>query len=166
MPTPIRWSTLAFMDWAPEEEGHRFLTCRAAGQLCAFDLASVREIVPVRDTTRLPGAPAWVLGLINLRGTLVTVIDLGMRFEAGEGFLTVSGARSIVVVESGGRTFGVAVDEVRDVLTVRDDVVEPVDPQRSAGGIVRGLAYVTANTPGETALVCDIAAIAIQALAA
>jgi purine-binding chemotaxis protein CheW len=139
---------------------HRFLLFGVAGRLCACDLEAVREIVPARAATRLPGAPAWVRGLINLRGTLVTVVDLAVQFGALEGE---SPAKSIIVVEGGGKSFGIGVDEVRNVQAVADDALEEVDGQRTVGGIVRRLAHVGA-TGGETALVVDVAEIVRQAL--
>jgi len=53
---------------------------------------------PGASATRLPGAPEWVRGLINLRGSLVTVVDLAVRFGSAEG----ASARSIIVVEAAG----------------------------------------------------------------
>jgi purine-binding chemotaxis protein CheW len=129
-----------------------------AGRLCACDLEAVREIVSTRAATRLPGAPEWVVGIINLRGTLVTVVDLAVRFGAGTG-----GSKSIVVVEAAGKSFGIGVDEVRDVQAVAEDALEGVDSHRAAGGIVRGLAHIGVSR-SETALVVDIEEIARTAL--
>ena len=130
-----------------------------AGRLCACDLNAIREIVPARSTTRLPGAPAWVCGLLNLRGTLLTVVSLALRFGEED-----SAMRSIIVAEGEGRVFGIGVDGVRDVQSVAGDAFEDVDVQRSAGGIVRGLARV-GSARDQLALVCDVDAIARQALA-
>ena len=146
-------------DLTAELHGRRLLLFRAAGMLGGCDLASVREIVSARATTRLPGAVAWISGLVNLRGTLVTVVDLSCRFGAAP-----HEARQIIVVEACGKVFGIAVDEVRNVQSLADDALEPVDAQRALGGIVRGLARVGAGEDG-TALVCDVEAIAREALA-
>jgi purine-binding chemotaxis protein CheW len=141
----------------------RFLLFRVAERLCACDLEAVREIVPARAATRLPGAPDWVRGLINLRGTLVTVVDLAVRFGAAEGAY---GSKSIIVAEAAGKAFGIGVDEVRDVQGVADDALEEVDAQRAAGGIVRGLAHVgiLGTAHAETALIVDVGEIVKQAL--
>lgn len=142
-------------------QARRFLMFAVAGRLCACDLDAVREIVPARAATRLPGAPAWVLGIVNLRGTLLTVVDLAARFGAVR---SVDGMRPIIVVETSGKSFGIGVDEVRGVEAVGDDALEAVDAQRASGGIVRGVAHVGAAR-AETALVCDVGAIAAEALA-
>jgi len=104
------------------------------GQRFAWDLTQVREIVPARAATRLPGAPAWVLGLLNLRGTVLTVVDLATRM----GLVPGRGA-SVVVIESEGRSLGVRVDLVRAVATAEQATLEPVDGARAAEGLVTGM---------------------------
>jgi purine-binding chemotaxis protein CheW len=91
--------------------GRRILRFRAAGVACACDLDPVREIVRARPLVRLPGAPAWVLGIMNLRGTMLTVVDLSRRLQAGA-----SGTPAfVVVVESGGKRLGIGVEAVQSV---------------------------------------------------
>jgi purine-binding chemotaxis protein CheW len=90
--------------------------------------------VPYRPATRLPGAPNYVCGLINLRGTIVTVLDLGLRV----GGKTVDrDGGSIILVENGSKLVGLAVDEVRDVQPVSEEQVESAE---ESDGMVRGLA--------------------------
>jgi purine-binding chemotaxis protein CheW len=153
---------LASIESTAEFEGRRYLFFGVAGRLCACDLESVREIVASRPATRLPGAAEWVRGVINLRGTLLTVVDLAPRFTgvAGAG----DSGTSIIVTESGGRSIGLGVDTVRDVMVVREAEMEIIDAQRSAGGIVSGLAHMD-EAHGGTALVCDVGTIMQQALA-
>ena len=138
----------------------RFLLFGVAGRLCACDLEVVREIIPSRAATRLPGAPEWVRGLINLRGTLLTVVDLAVRFGPVDG---AGVANSIIVAEAAGKVFGIGVDAVREVQAVDRSALEEVDAQRAAGGIVHGVVYVGVSH-AEAALVVDVAEIARQAL--
>ena len=137
----------------------RFLLFGVAGRLCACELGAVREIVTARPATRLPGAPEWIRGLINLRGTLVTVVDLAVRFGA----VDASRSQSIVVVEAEGKAFGIGVDEVRDVQAVAPGSLEDVDAQRAAGGIISRLAHV-GGAGAETALIVDVGEVARAAL--
>ena len=139
------------------DEGRRYLLAQAAGQRVAFPLDAVREIIPSRAVTRLPGAGAWVLGLLNLRGLVLTVVDLSVRFGGESG-----GSPSIVVVESGGRMFGVQVAAVAAVSAARAGTESAVDEARSAEGLVSGLVEV----PAGTALVIDVQALQHAALAA
>ena len=157
---------MASIESKAELEGRRYLFFTVAGRLCACDLESTREIVAWRPATRLPGAAEWVRGVINLRGTLLTVVDLAPRFRGA--FDATDGAgydgQSIIVTESGGRSIGLGVDSVRDVMVVPEEAMETVDAQRAAGGIVSGLAHMGASHGG-TALVCDVGTIMVQALA-
>jgi purine-binding chemotaxis protein CheW len=166
---------LASIESTAEFEGRRYLFFAVAGRLCACDLESVREIVASRPATRLPGAADWVRGVINLRGTLLTVVDLAPRFlgasdagdagdRVGDGAISGFGGQSIIVTESGGRSIGLGVDSVRNVMAVREEAMEAVDAQRAAGGIVSGLAHL-GEAQGGTALVCDVGTIMQQALA-
>jgi len=135
----------------------RYLVAQAAGQQVAFRVDAVREIIPSRVSTRLPGADAWVLGLLNLRGTVLTVVDLTVRFGG-----TSEAGASIVVLEVGGRTFGVQVERVHAVTDVADVLVTAVEEARSAGGLATGLAP---GVSGGTALVLDVMALQRAALA-
>ena len=112
----------------------RYLLVQVGGQRFAWELAQVREIIPARNVTRLPGSPAWVLGLLNLRGTVLTVTDLGVRLG-----LESTGAGTVVVVESEGRALGVRVDAVLSVATAAQAELEPVDAARAAEGLVSGM---------------------------
>ena len=93
----------------------RVLVFSIAGRArcCAID--EVREIVPITVTTRLPGAPHYVRGLINLRGTLVTVMDAAMCLY---GVSADDAAASILLVEHRGRVAGVIVDNVFDIQSL------------------------------------------------
>ena len=110
------------------------MVAMVGGQRIAWELTSIREIVTPRAVTRLPGAPTWVLGLLNLRGTVLTVVDLASRLG-----LEPQGIGSVVVLDVDGRSLGVRVDAVRAVATAADAVVESVDAARAAGGLVAGM---------------------------
>jgi chemotaxis signal transduction protein len=74
----------------------------------------VREIVAAVEATRIPGAPAAVRGLVNVRGTLVPVVDTA----AAVGLPASGELGSLVLVERHGRPVGLAVDEVLDLVSV------------------------------------------------
>jgi purine-binding chemotaxis protein CheW len=119
-------------------------------------LETVREIVPMRAATRLPGAPAWVRGLVNLRGALVTVVDLSGRF----GMPRPGDTGDVLVAEAEGKTFGILVDAVKDVLTLDAGRLEAVNAENSVDGLVSHLAYAG----DDQLLVCDVRALARQVL--
>ena len=107
-------------------------TAQGEEQLVVFDLAAeaygvdigaVREIIRMQDITKVPGAPAFVEGIINLRGNVIPVVDLKKRFG-----LSVSERNRdnrILVVDIGGHDIGVVVDAVTEVLRISSDSVEP-----------------------------------------
>ncbi len=133
----------------------RTLLFRAGARTFGCSIDAVREIVPHRRATRLPGAPPSVQGLINLRGTIVTVVDLGLWLGAEHAASTDG---SIVLVDHGSRVAGVAVDEVLDVQMVAPDTVAGTIDDRS--GAVRGMGRL-----GDTVVILlDITSLIKQAL--
>jgi purine-binding chemotaxis protein CheW len=104
----------------------------------------------------LPGAPPYIQGLINLRGTIVTVTDLGMRLDAARSPVREG---SIILASVGSRVVGVAVDEVMDVQNIAE---EPIAAGAGEGprGLVRGLGHLE---DGVVVLV-DIHALVTQVL--
>ena len=118
----------------------RTLLFRVAGSVYGCDIDAVREIIPYRRATRLPGAPPYVQGLINLRGTIVTVLDLGARLDATHPPMRDLGG-SIILAEHGTRVVGVAVDEVMDVQAIAEEPVESATGE-TRDGVVRGLGHL------------------------
>jgi purine-binding chemotaxis protein CheW len=110
---------------------------------------AVREIIPAQPATRIPGAPAAVDGLVNVRGTLLTVVDahtlLGRTAEPG-----VEG--SILVVELGGKYVGFEVGEVLDLLEISPDELES---SAELPGIDPRLAKAVARQAGRVLAVLD-----------
>jgi purine-binding chemotaxis protein CheW len=105
-----------------------------------LDIASVYEIIRHQPVTAVPQAPAFVEGVINLRGRIIPVVDLRRRFGMPLGPLTRSSR--IVVCEVAGVRVGLVVDGVSEVLMVPVDAVEQT-PEVASGGIgasLRGIA--------------------------
>ena len=98
------------------------ISFRIGAQEFCVDIMAVREIRGWSPATPLPHAPSYVGGVINLRGAVLPVIDLGSRLGLGEAEPT---ARHVIIVAHvAGRTVGMLVDAVSDILTVTDDVVQ------------------------------------------
>jgi purine-binding chemotaxis protein CheW len=111
--------------------------CRLGARTYAVDLLSIREIIPIRGATRLPKSPPFVSGLMNVRGTIVTVLDLSRRL-GGPG---AASDASVVLVEHRGKLVGVAVDEVTEVLRLRPDEIDPPGPEHGTPGVVTGVGH-------------------------
>jgi purine-binding chemotaxis protein CheW len=109
---------------APEEE-QRWLLVSASGRRFALAIEPVREVVPARGCTRIPGAPACVSGLLNLRGHILTVVDLASRLDLPA---SQSPGQRVVVMKYAGREVGLEVDEVLRIAALPGGVAEDGDP--------------------------------------
>lgn len=140
----------------------------------AIDILAVREIRGWSKATRIPNAPPFMLGVLNLRGAIVPIIDLRLRFSVEK--IEYTATTVVIVVAIGKRQFGIVVDGVSDVLDVSAEEVCPVpdfgvaidvdylrglttredhmimllDPARLAGGEVWDL-VARQETPGDGA---------------
>lgn len=87
------------------------------------DIMSVREIRGWTPATRLPHAPSYVMGVINLRGAVLPIIDLANRlgFEKTEP----SARHVIIVAQIDGQLFGLVVDAVSDIMSITSDDLQP-----------------------------------------
>lgn len=105
-------------------------------------ITSLHEIVRVPDITAVPDAPDYLEGVINLRGKIVSVMDLRKRF--GEKTATLKKHNRILVVEHGGRLAGLIVDSASEVLKIPADAVEAPPAVFQEGGLncVTGLGKV------------------------
>ena len=102
------------------------------GQLFAIDVQQIREIVRSQAVTPLPRAPGLIEGVIDLRGTIVPVIDLG-RALCGQPSAEGTRAR-IAIVEVEGMVFGLRVDAAADVLAVAGSDVDAPPPLVAQAG--------------------------------
>ena len=104
--------------------GGEFLTFALSAEEYGVDILKVQEIRGYDAVTRLPDAPAHIKGVINLRGTIVPVVDMRVKFRlerADYGPTTV-----MIVLNVGGRVVGMVVDSVSDVIRLADEQVRPV----------------------------------------
>ena len=109
------------------EETQQYLTFVLAGEVFAMGILAIKEIIEYANLTEVPMMPDYVRGVINLRGAVVPVIDLSVRF--GKPPSPVTKRTCIVIIEivaSGERhVFGVVVDAVNAVLDIPAAEVEP-----------------------------------------
>ena len=103
-----------------------FVTLTVADQLCGVPVLGVRDILGEQTITRIPLAPPEIAGSLNLRGRIVTAIDLRRRLKlppppAGT-------PRMSVVAEQGGELYALLVDQVSEVMNLRSDAFERNPP--------------------------------------
>ena len=157
----------------------RLLVFRVGTLACAAEVDQVREILPRLPTTRIPGAPPVVAGLVNVRGTLVTVVE-GWRAlgqpqpgPAAPPSLETSqtqapdAAGSTIILELGqreasgnGRTLiGFTVDEVLDMLTTGPGSETTLEDRKGLPGVDPTLVRAVGRRNGELFIVLDVAAL-------
>jgi len=109
------------------EERTQFLAFLVGRDEYAVPILKVREIFAFEDATRVPATPAWIRGVVNLRGQVLPVIDLAVKFGLPP---TVVSVRTCVVVfelaiDGQATSVGALVDEVSQVLELAENEVEP-----------------------------------------
>ena len=130
----------------PSNDAQQYLTFRLAGEEYGLDILRVQEIKGWERATRIPHAPHYVLGVINLRGAIVPIIELRRRFSLEP---IDFGPTTVVIVvrvssERGERTVGMVVDAVCEVYSVAAaDVKAPPEIGASVdSAFVKGLATI------------------------
>lgn len=106
---------------------------KLADQDFCIDISLVREIRGWTPTTVLPHAPSYVKGVINLRGSVVTVVDLSSRL--GFGATEPTQRHVVIIAMHEGRIVGLLADLVSDIVTINEELMQPVpdiasDPAR------------------------------------
>jgi purine-binding chemotaxis protein CheW len=114
------------MDGSAGNDEQQLVVFQLGGELYGVDIARVHEIIRMQTVTRVPRAPSFVDGVINLRGKVIPVVDLRRRLGLPSAEHT--RASRIVVVEIGDQVVGIVVDGVSEVLRVSSSVIEPPGP--------------------------------------
>jgi len=118
------------MDGPSAAESLEMISFEIAGQTFCIDIRGVREIRGWTPVTPLPQTPAYVMGVINLRGAVMPVLDLRQRL--GLGITEPTSRHVIVVVQQGARIAGLLVDGVEETFLAPADALQP--PPDVGGG--------------------------------
>lgn len=109
------------------------ITFEVEGQVFGLDIMAIREIRAWSPTTRLPRVPHYVAGVVNLRGTVLPVVDLAARL--GWRATEATPRHAIIVTQQGAQISGWIVDSVSDIVTIDSEALQP-PPPTSAGDTV------------------------------
>ncbi len=123
----------------PEQE---FLTFTLGPEEYAIDILKVREIRGYDAVTAIAGAPLFIKGVINLRGTIVPIVDLRIRFGVGQ--VEYTPFTVVIILNLTERVVGVVVDSVSDVIGLTPEQIRPAPNFSSQVGaaFIRGLGTV------------------------
>lgn len=122
-------------------DGHKQVVCFRCGQQnLAVDIAHVHEIIRLVAITSIPDAPEAILGVINLRGSVIPVVDLQAKLQLGRTSLTLS--TPIIVVSLAGKQVGLVVDQVKEVVVLATADIHDVPVNISGLPYLSGVAKV------------------------
>ena len=127
---------------AAQASGGEFLTFRLGAEEYGIDILKVQEIRSYEAPTRIANAPAFVKGVVNLRGVIVPIVDLRLKLScetAEYNDFTV-----VIVLNVKGRVLGAVVDSVSDVLEIKADSIKPAPEMTSTldDGYITGIATI------------------------
>jgi purine-binding chemotaxis protein CheW len=128
--------------WAPDDAptaATEVLVVRVGESRMALLLGSVEEVVMAAAVARLPEAPAWVQGLLNLRGTMVPVLDVSARLQRRQRRVELSDF--VVVARVDGQPIGLLVQEVLHLSTLQAGAIERPGRDLAYGPYVTGVAH-------------------------
>ena len=100
----------------------QWVTFRLYNETYGINVMQVQEVLRISEIAPVPGAPPYVLGIINLRGNVVTVIDTRSRFGLPAG--DIDDASRIVIIESEKQVVGILVDSVAEVVELRGSEID------------------------------------------
>jgi len=100
----------------------QLVTFRLGGETYGIDVMHVQEVLRISEIAPVPGAPSYVLGIINLRGNVVTVIDTRARF--GLPAVETDDSSRIVIIESDDQIVGILVDSVAEVVELNQSEID------------------------------------------
>ena len=104
----------------------QLVSFKLGNEMYGIEITKIREIILMGEITQVPETPHYIKGLINLRSTVIPVIDLRARFSLPESQL--SDESRIMVLNVGSRTIGIVVDSVSEVLRISHDQISPAPP--------------------------------------
>ncbi len=130
----------------------QFVVFRVGDEEFAVDIKRVKEIIRVREATRIPRTPSYIQGVINLRGDVIPVIDLRRRFELES--IEVTGDTRTIIIEVGKDLVGFIVDSVTEVLRIVEDEVE--SPPNNVAGLRSEYLLGVGKVDGRLIIILDV----------
>ena len=124
--TPATAAAASQSDLAAQLAG-KYMTFQLAQEVYGLEILKVREIIGLMDITRVPRSPDFIRGVINLRGKVIPVVDLRLKFSMDACQATEQTVIIVVQCQVGQRnlTMGLLVDQVLEVLSIEAGAIEP-----------------------------------------
>jgi purine-binding chemotaxis protein CheW len=110
--------------------GHEFLAFTLGKEEYGIDILKVQELRGYDTVTRIANAPEFIKGVVNLRGIIVPIVDMRIKFSLGTP--TYDQFTVVIILNIGGRVMGMVVDSVSDVITLSAEQVKPAPEMGTA----------------------------------
>ncbi|BEV16315.1 chemotaxis protein CheW [Herbaspirillum sp. DW155] len=106
-----------------DSNGNEFLAFTLGKEEYGIDILKVQEIRGYEAVTRIANSPDFIKGVVNLRGIIVPIVDMRIKFQLGEP--TYDQFTVVIILNIGGRVVGMVVDSVSDVITLTQEQIKP-----------------------------------------
>lgn len=127
-----------------DTQKNRFLTFTVDSESYGLEISIVTEIIGIQKITKLPETPSFIKGIINLRGRVIPVMDIRLRFN--KPMMEYDDRTCIIVVDMKELSIGLIVDSVSEVLSIPEgDIVSPPEFYTTKNRYVRGIAKAGEN---------------------
>lgn len=138
-------------DEGQDDQVLQYVTFQLENETYGLNVMQIQEVLRYTEIAPVPGAPDYVLGIINLRGNVVTVIDTRRRFGLADAVVT--DASRVVVMESGDQVMGILVDSVAEVVYLKASEIEtaPNVGNEESARFIQGVC----NKDGELIILVD-----------
>jgi len=137
--------------------GREYLTFRLGSEEYGIDILKVQEIRSYEPPTKIANSPAYLKGVVNLRGVIVPIVDLRVKFNCvrDDGQADIDSFTVVIVLNVKGRVVGAVVDSVSDVMQLAEQMIQPA-PEMSSS--IVDTTYITgiANVNERLLILMDI----------
>lgn len=121
-----------------DTQKNKFLTFLVGSETYGIEIKYVREIIGIQPITEVPEVPEYIRGIINLRGKIIPVMDVRLRFK--KPFMEYAERTCVIVIDVGEVSIGLIVDSVAEVLTIPDsEIVTPPEVSKGGNKYIKGI---------------------------
>lgn len=138
---------------SPDTAGQKYLVFQLGPEEYGIDILKVQEIRGYERVTPIPNLPTYIKGVINLRGVIVPIVDMRMRFNLAKA--EYDAQTVVIVLNVGGRVIGLVVDRVSDVMELNSAQISP--PPQLSGALKAGYLAGVSTIEGRMLLLINIA---------
>ena len=129
------------LDYEEDTQKGKYLTFTLGSESYGIEIRYVTEIIGIQPVTEVPELPEYIRGIINLRGKIIPVMDVRLRFK--KPYREYNDRTCIIVIDVKAVSIGLIVDSVAEVLSIQDnEIVAPPEVSRSGNKYIKGIGKV------------------------